>query len=95
MTVSVPSEGHQWSTWARSVMPIEKDAKDAGHDPKLIAALRLSGGLKAGTPFEMASVPVMARAPPREGPKHQKYRVKCRRLARPLEAAARPGADRP
>ena len=31
---------------------------------RVLAALRLSGDLKAGTPFEMASVPVIALQPP-------------------------------
>ena len=32
--------------------------------PRVMPALRASGGLNAGTPFEMASVPVMAEQPP-------------------------------
>jgi hypothetical protein len=32
--------------------------------PSVMEAFRLSGGLKAGTPFEMASVPVIALQPP-------------------------------
>lgn len=32
--------------------------------PSVTEALRLSGALKTGTPFEIASVPVMAEQPP-------------------------------
>ena len=57
--------------------------------PRVIAALRLSGGLKAGTPLEMASVPVMAVQPAGERAQDQidegealdSLRRRCRRAA--------------
>ena len=38
--------------------------------PRVMDALRLSGGLKAGTAFDMASVPVMAEHPPEKAAQH-------------------------
>ncbi len=62
--------------------------------PSVIEALRLSGGLKAGTALEMASVPVMAEHPP------ENARRRSRRRAAPWMVVAvatrlAPAADRP
>ena len=46
--------------WVRSVTPSNRKPRMAAMMPSVMAALRLSGGLNAGTAFEMASVPVMA-----------------------------------
>jgi len=45
------------------VMPRKNVPRMLAIQPMVMAALRASGGLKAGTPFEIASIPVRAVQP--------------------------------
>ena len=50
--------------WARKLLPRKKTPRMVAIQVSVVAALREPGALKAPTPLEMASVPVMATHPP-------------------------------
>ena len=52
-------------------MPTNSTARIAAMTISVVAALRDSGGLNAGTPVAIASVPVSATGTRREGPQEQ------------------------
>ena len=64
MTVVLGSSiGMMWKLVARNVMPMNRTARIEAITISVRAALRASGGLNAGTPVAIASVPVRATAP--------------------------------
>ena len=57
------SIGMMWKLVARNVMPTNRIARMLAITISVRAAFRASGGLNAGTPVAIASVPVSATAP--------------------------------
>ena len=64
MTVCLGSSiGRMWKLLARNVIPMNSTARITAIAIRVAAAFRASGGLNAGTPVAIASVPVSATAP--------------------------------
>ena len=73
-------------------MPMNRIAEQGGHDGRVVAAFFASGGLNAGTPVAIASVPVRATAPAANA---RSSRIADQRLDRVRDLAAERRGVRP